>query len=251
MRTERFNFAGASGNMLVGSFELPEGTPRAFAIFAHCFACTKQSVAAVRTSRGLTSHRFGVLRFDFTGLRDEEGAYVDAFSGNIGDIIAAGDAMAAVGRAPSLLIGHSLGGAAALAACSNLPHVSAVATIGSPFDVKHVQQLFQGQLADIARDGEAEVDLGGRSFRVDQAFLQDLAAHEQRAHIARLKRALLILHSPTDKVVGIENAAALFLAAQHPKSFVALYGADHLLSDPRHADYVASLIASWSQLYCC
>lgn len=249
MRTERFRFAGASGDPLVGRFELPEGPARAFAIFAHCFACTKQSVAAVRTSRGLASHGIGVLRFDFTGLGDEGEEYADAFSGNVGDLVAAAAAMAAVGRAPSLLVGHSLGGAAALAACTKLPHVSAIATIGAPFDVEHVKQLFRGQLADIARDGEAEVNLGGRSFRVDQAFLDDLAAHEQRSHIAKLRRAILVLHSPTDEIVGIENASAIFLAAQHPKSFVALDGADHLLSDPLYADYVASLIASWSQLY--
>lgn len=249
MTTEPFDFVGSSGASLSGRLDLPDGAARAFAVFAHCFACTKQSVAAVRVSRGLASRGIGVLRFDFTGLGDGEDEYADAFSGNVGDVVAATRAMAAAGRSPALLIGHSLGGAAVLAAASQLPEVAAVATIGAPFDVEHVTGLLGDQVARIRRDGDAEVDLGGRRFRVDRRFLEDLPAHDQDARISQVDRALLVLHSPRDEIVGIENASAIFQAARHPKSFVALAGADHLLTNPTDADYAAGVIAAWSEAY--
>lgn len=249
MNPEPLEFTGASGARLAGRLHLPEGPVQAFAVFAHCFACTKGSLAAVRVGRELASRGVGVLRFDFTGVGDDKDEYADAFSGNVGDVVAAAGAMAEAGRAPALLIGHSLGGAAVLAAASQLPKVAAVATIGAPFDVEHVKRLFGDRLADIERDGEAEVNLGGRRLRVGRAFLEDLATYDQARHISNLGCALLILHAPRDAVVGIENASALFRAAKHPKSFVALHDADHLLSEPKHAAYAAGLIASWSRPY--
>lgn len=250
MTTETFEFVGASGRPLLGRLDLPAVRPQAFAVFAHCFACTKQSVAAVRVGRGLAAQGFGVLRFDFTGLGDDlEHPYVDAFSGNVNDIVLAAEAMTAAGRPPALLIGHSFGGAAVLAAARQLSQVAAIATIGAPFDIEHVKGLLDQRVARIERAGHAQVDLGGRRFCVDRAFLEDLVTHDADAHISKLGRALLVLHAPRDEIVGIENASAIFQAARHPKSFVALAGADHLLSDPLDAEYVAALIAAWSAPY--
>lgn len=250
MNPHPFDFVGASGATLSGRLDLPEGRAQAFAVFAHCFACTKQSLASVRIGRALASQGVGVLRFDFTGLDEaEEQAYAETFSGNVGDVVAAAEAMRRAGRPAGLLIGHSLGGAAVLAAAPQLSQVSAVVTIGAPFDVEHVKGLFRDRLAKIRRDGSAEVDLGGRRLRVSRAFLENLALHDLGDCIAKLGRALLILHSSRDDVVGIENASDIFLRARHPKSFVALDGADHLLSEARDAEYVASLILAWSQPY--
>ena len=249
MPSELFAFQGASAATLAGRLELPDGPIEAFAVFAHCFACTKQSIAAVRISRALASHGIGVLRFDFTGLGEDGADYADAFSGNVADVIAAAEAMELAKRPPALLIGHSLGGAAVLAAACQLPEIAAVATIAAPFGVEHVKSLFGDRLAQIRRDGAAEVNLGGRRLHVSRAFLDDLAAHEQGSRISQLDRPLLILHSPRDGVVGIENASAIFEYAQHPKSFIALGSADHLLTDARDAEYVARLIACWSRPY--
>lgn len=250
MRTEPFDFAGAEGQRLSGRLDLPEGEIRAYAVFAHCFTCTKNSVAASRISRALAARGIGVLRFDFTGLGQSGGDFADStFSGSVRDLAAAVGAMSDRGFAPRLLIGHSLGGAAVLAAAPDLPDVAAAAVIGAPFDVQHVTRLLGDGLKVLLETGEAEVDLGGRPFRLRRAFVDDLRAHDQGARIAALRRPLLILHSPIDQVVGVENASGVFLAARHPKSFVSLDDADHLLTRSADAEYAAEVIAAWASRY--
>lgn len=250
MRTEQFEFTGADGQLLSGGLDLPDGDIRAHAIFAHCFTCTKLSLAAVRISRALTAKGFGVLRFDFTGLGQSGGEFASStFSGSVQDVIAAAGALAAAGRTPTLLIGHSLGGAAVLAAAGGLPGVRAVSTIGAPFDVTHVKGLLRDGMEALLRDGEAEVDIGGRPFRIRRSFVDDLDGHDQAARIRALKRPLLVLHSPHDAVVGIDNASSIFLAARHPKSFVSLDQADHLLTRLADAEYAAEVISAWASRY--
>lgn len=251
MPTRAFDFTGGDGQILAGRLDVPDGPMRAYVLFAHCFTCTKNSIAAVRIARALTAQGFGVLRFDFTGLGQSGGAFADSsFSSNVRDLLAAGAAMDTAGIAPALLVGHSLGGAAVLAAAGDLPSVEAVTTIAAPFDVAHVKRLFDAAaLSRLEAEGEAIVTLGGRPFTVRRGFLDDLAAHDQGARINALKKPLLILHSPGDAVVEIDNASRIFLAARHPKSFVSLDGADHLLTRPRDADYVADVIAAWASRY--
>ena len=247
MPTQPFDFTGADGQPLSGALDLPDGPVSSHVLFAHCFTCTKSSLAAVRLGKALTALGFGVLRFDFTGLGKSGGDFADSsFSGSMADLVAAADAMRAAGRPPALLIGHSLGGAAVLAAASQIREVEAVATIGAPFDVEHVTHLFAGGLDQMREEGEAEVSIGGRPFRLRQSFVDDLASHDQGARIRALRKPLLILHSPQDSIVGIDNAAAIYEAALHPKSFISLDGADHLLTDRRDADFVATMIAAWS-----
>ena len=195
----------------------------------------------------LTALGYGVLRFDFTGLGQSGGDFADSsFSGSIADVVAGADAMRAAGRPPALLIGHSLGGAAVLAAAGQLPDTQAVATIGAPFDVEHVTHLFAGGIEELREKGEAEVRIGGRPFKLRQSFVDDLASHDQAQRIRALRKPLLILHSPQDSVVGIDSATAIFKAALHPKSFISLDGADHLLTDRQDAEYVATIIAAWA-----
>ncbi len=251
MRSDRFEFVGAEGQRLSGRLDAPQGRPaRAFALFAHCFTCTKSSLAAVRIARALTGRGFGVLRFDFTGLGESEGDFADStFSGSVRDLLAAARALADAGKAPTLLIGHSLGGAAVLAAAAELPAVKAIATIAAPFDVEHVTRLFGDGLQTLMSEGEAEVRLGGRPFKLRRAFVDDLRSHDQRERIERLRRALLVLHSPQDTIVGIDNAASIFQAAKHPKSFVSLDDADHLVTRPADAEYAAEVIAAWAARY--
>lgn len=249
MPTRNFDFPGESGQTLSGRLDLPEGTTVAHAIFAHCFTCTKNSIAAARVSRELTRLGIGVLRFDFTGLGQSGGDFADSsFSGGIADILSAAAALRSAGRTASLLVGHSFGGAAVLAAAPDLPEIRAVATIGAPFRIDHVRHLL-GNLDELAAKGEAEVRIGGRPFRLRRGFIDDLERHDQAERIRSLGRPLLILHSPEDKVVGIDNAGAIFQAARHPKSFVSLAGADHLLSDAVDARFVADIIATWSKRY--
>ena len=228
----------------------PEGPALAYAIFAHCFTCTKKSLAAVRISRALTARRLGVLSFDFTGLGKSGGEFADSsFGGNIRDLIAAVSAMEAADIAPSLLVGHSFGGAAVLAAAGKLPTVKAVATIAAPFDVNHIKTQFGDGLAELEAKGEAQVNLGGRPFKIKKSFIDDLVQHDQAERIRLLRRSLLILHSPTDQSVGIENAQRIFEAARHPKSFISLDGADHLLTNATDAAYAADIIAVWAARY--
>ncbi|HVO03556.1 MAG TPA: alpha/beta fold hydrolase [Candidatus Cybelea sp.] len=250
MQTKPFDFTGAAGQKLAGRLDLPDQPPRGYALFAHCFTCTKNSLAAVRIARALTGRGFGVLRFDFTGLGGSGGRFADGgLSGDISDLLAAVEHMTRAGMPPRLMIGHSLGGAAVLAAAAELPELAAVATIAAPFDVQHVTGLFKGGLEAILVKGEAEVDLGGRPFTIRRSFIDDLRQHDQGARIARLRHPLLVLHSPTDQTVGVENASSIFLAAKHPKSYVSLDNADHLLTREADAIYAAEVIAAWASRY--
>jgi uncharacterized OsmC-like protein/alpha/beta superfamily hydrolase len=249
-RIQRITFPGSGGDLLAARLDLPAGPPRAFALFAHCFTCSKDLRAASRLAAVLTDLGFGLLRFDFTGLGASEGEFANTnFSSNVDDLVAAADWLAAHHRAPQLLVGHSLGGAAVLTAASRLPAVRAVATIAAPSDAGHVSSLFGGALDTIARDGRAEVELQGRSFTITRQFVEDLRAGSVVDAAARLRAALLVLHSPVDNTVGVEHAAQIYRAARHPKSFVTLDGADHLLTDTADAEYAAAIIGTWAGRY--
>lgn len=243
-------FSGALGNMLAARLDLPSGAPVAFALFAHCFTCSKDTLAAPRISDALTTHGIGVLRFDFTGLGSSEGDFANTnFSSNIADLVAAAKWLREQHQAPQILVGHSLGGAAVLAAAHELPEARAVATIGAPLDPGHVRHLFEPAMSEIEAAGEAEVVLAGRKFRVKKQFLEDLGNQNTHDRIAALRKALLIFHSPRDTTVDIENAAQIFMAAKHPKSFVSLDNADHLLTRKEDAAYVAAVLAAWVSRY--
>jgi len=250
MPAERFDFPNARGERLSALLDLPVGAPRAYALFAHCFTCGKDIHAAKRIAAGLTALGIAVLRFDFTGLGSSEGEFANTtFSSNIGDLVAAADHMREQGRVPALLIGHSLGGAAILAAAESIPGARAVVTIAAPFDPAHVTHQFREHVDTIRDAGELEVSLGGRPFRIRREFLDDIQTQKQVERIKTLRKALLVFHSPTDATVGIENATAIFVAARHPKSFVSLAGADHLLSGKADAAYVANVVAAWAERY--
>lgn len=246
-----FDFTGAEGRRLSGRLEMPTGRLHGWAIFAHCFTCGKDNVAAVRIARALAGAGIGVLRFDFAGLGESEGPFAEtSFSGNVRDLIAAAAAMEEAGMTPGLLVGHSLGGAAVLAAAGDLPSVKAVATLAAPFDVSNVLRQFEPHaLEAIAAQGEADVRLAGRPFRVGQGFIDDLRQHDQGARIGALHRPLLVMHGPLDDTVGIDQSTKIFLSARHPKSFVSLDHADHLLSRKADADFAASIIAAWATCY--
>jgi len=246
----KIEFPGSNGTMLAARLDLPEGTPSAFALFAHCFTCSKESFAASRISRALVDYGIAVLRFDFTGLGGSDGDFSNTnFSSNIDDIVAATEYLQENYRAPTILIGHSLGGAAVLAATHRVPSTRAVVTLGSPSDPAHVSNLFAHANAEIVAEGEATVQLGGRPFRIRKQLLDDVAAQPQSERLRNLDAALLVLHSPVDQTVGIDNAREIFDAARHPKSFVALDEADHLLSDREDASFAASMIAAWAARY--
>jgi len=220
MRNEPFEFEGEQGSRLVGKLDLPDDPPHSYALFAHCFTCSKESLAAVRIGRALAGQGIGVLRFDFTGLGQSGGDFADStFSGSVKDLLAAARAMRAASIEPALLIGHSLGGAAVLAAAADLPHVKAIATIGAPFDVQHITRLFGDDLQTLLEHGEAEVKLGGRPFKMRRSFIDDLGMHDQGQRIGNLQRALLVLHAPMDLTVDVDNAAQIFHAARHPSRF--------------------------------
>ncbi|HEY1749618.1 MAG TPA: alpha/beta fold hydrolase [Caulobacteraceae bacterium] len=248
MRTERIDFVGARGQRLAARLDRPDGAAHAYALFAHCFTCNKSSKAAVCISRELAALGVGVLRFDFTGLGESDGELAP-FSSNVDDVVAAAAHMASLDAAPALLIGHSLGGAAVLAAAAEIGSAKAVATLGAPGDPAHVLKLLGDSLTRIEQDGAAQVTIGGRPFAIDRAFVEDARMHDLPARIAGLRKALLVLHSPIDAVVGIENASEIFLAARHPKSFISLDQADHLLLKPQDADYAAGVIAAWASRY--
>lgn len=244
-------FPGKNGQMLAGVLEMPSGpAPSAMALFAHCFSCSKDISAARVITRELARQGIGVLRFDFTGLGESEGAFADTnFSTNLDDLEAAANWLAREYGGPELLIGHSLGGAAVVTVASRLPMVKAVATIGAPSDADHVIHNFGSKLDEIAERGEAEVLLAGRPFTIKQQFVEDVSGAKVRDAAANLKRPLLVMHAPTDQVVSIENASGLFVSAKHPKSFVSLDTADHLLSNKNDAAYAAGLIACWARRY--
>lgn len=250
MRTEQFDFAGAGGQVLTAVLQQPSGEPRDFALFAHCFTCSKDSRAARWIAEALAARGIAVLRFDFTGLGSSEGEFANTdFSSNIGDLVAAADHLRSTRRAPALLIGHSLGGSAVLAAAARIPEARAVATIGAPADPAHVTNLFGDRIDDIRCRGEGEVELGGRLFRIRRDFLDDVAEQRLLSEVAVMRKPLLVLHAPTDQVVSIDDASSIFAAARHPKSFISLDDADHLLSRRRDARYAGEVIAAWSQRY--
>lgn len=246
--SHKISFTGAQGTQLDGRLELPVGPPKAFALFAHCFTCGMASHAATAISRALAARGIATLRFDFTGLGGSDGDFANtSFISNVEDLVAATAHLREHFAAPSLLIGHSLGGAAVLAAAGKIPEITHVATIGAPSDPSHVTHLFEKDLPTIKKEGQAEVTLAGRKFTIGERFLTDLNEHDQAERIAALARNLLILHSPKDSIVGIENAGRIYSAAQHPKSFVALPNADHLLTDRAEGEYAAELIATWTR----
>jgi uncharacterized OsmC-like protein/pimeloyl-ACP methyl ester carboxylesterase len=248
--TERFQFTGEGGNQLAAALDLPDGPVQAYALFAHCFTCGKDVLAAKRIATALAAKGIAVLRFDFTGLGSSEGDFANStFSSNVADLVHAADHLRETRGAPAILIGHSLGGAAILAAAGQIPDAKAVVTIAAPSDPAHVTHLFKDKIEGIRTHGKVEVQLAGRPFNIKREFLDDIAEHGLMAHVAKLHKALLIMHSPTDDTVGIDNATNIFLAAKHPKSFVSLSGADHLLSGKRDAAYVADVIAAWAERY--
>lgn len=250
MKAERQEFAGADGQKLAARLDAPDGAIQAYALFAHCFTCGKDVFAASRIAQALTEHGIAVLRFDFTGLGASEGDFANTnFSSNLDDLVAAADYLRSHYAAPSLLIGHSLGGAAVLAAAERMPEVKAVVTIAAPSDPAHVTGLFSEHLDEIADKGEAQVQLAGRPFRIKRQFIDDAAEYSLKGKIANLRRALLVMHAPGDTTVGISNAMDIFVAARHPKSFISLDSADHLLTQRGDAVYVADLIAAWSSRY--
>ncbi len=250
MRAERLDFPGADGTKLAARLDSPDTPARAYALFAHCFTCGKDVFAASRIAQGLTDHGIAVLRFDFTGLGASEGDFANTnFSSNVADLAAAADYLRQHFQAPQILIGHSLGGAATLAVAGTVPEARAVVTIAAPSDPSHVMHLFRDHIDAIAKDGEAEVQLAGRPFRIRQQFLDDVAEHRLAPQIGALNKALLVMHAPGDTTVGIDNAMNIFIAAKHPKSYISLDTADHLLSKREDAVYVADLIAAWSARY--
>lgn len=250
MPTESFDFTGSAGVRLAARLDRPAGQPRATALLAHCFTCSKDLAALGRIARGLAGAGMAVLRFDFTGLGESGGDFAHGtFSVQVGDLVAAAAALGERIAPPQLLVGHSLGGAAVLQAAAQIPSARAIVTIGAPASPGHVLRLFTGAHAEIEAVGEAEVSIAGRPFRVTRAFLDDLRQESMQAAIAGLGRALLVMHAPRDEVVGIDNAGAIFAAARHPKSFVSLDDADHLLRRGGDAEYVASMIAAWSLRY--
>ncbi len=250
MRSERFDFPNSKGEKLAATLDLPLGEPTAFALFAHCFTCGKDIRAAKVIAERLSVHGIAVLRFDFTGLCSGEGEFANThFSSNVDDLVAAADHVRQTRSAPALLIGHSLGGAAVLTAAHRIEEARAVVTIAAPCDPSHVTGLFKEHVDKIKEQGEVEVALAGRPFRITRAFIDNVAEQKLRDCIGSLRKALLIFHSPTDAIVGIDNASHIFTAAKHPKSFVSLAGADHLLSKKNDAIYVANVIAAWAERY--
>lgn len=251
MQFKKLEFTNTAGQKLSARLDLPVETDAiAYALFAHCFTCSKNIKAISHISHALTRERIAVFRFDFTGLGESEGDFADTnFSSNVDDLVAAAEFMTNQYEAPQLLIGHSLGGAAVLQAAEKIPSSRAVITIAAPADPTHVSSALGDTKDIIERTGEANVDLAGRTFRIKRQFLDDLESVRMQHTIRNLDRALLIFHSPTDELVGIENAAKIFQAARHPKSFVSLDKADHLLMNPRDSQYVGSLIAAWVSKY--
>ena len=248
-KPQRLEFEGTAGK-LAARLDMPQGAPRAYALFAHCFTCSKDIFAASRIAGKLTESGIAVLRFDFTGLGASDGEFENTnFTSNVEDLVKAADYLRDNHGAPCILIGHSLGGAAVLAAAGDIPEAKAVVTIGAPFDPNHVRHNFEDHIDVIEKEGVAEVTLAGRQFKIKKQFLDDIRSQDQAARVKTLKKALLIFHSPTDDYVSIDNAGEIFMAAKHPKSFVSLAGADHLLTRQQDAHFVADMIATWAARY--
>lgn len=243
-------FQNSQGELLSGSLELPVGAVQSYAVFAHCFTCSKNNLAAARIALALADHGIAVLRFDFTGLGSSEGDFANSnFSSNLQDLIAAAGFLEQHYAAPTLLIGHSLGGAAVLAVAHDIASIKAVITIGAPATATHIKHLFGESYEQLSKESIVSVQLSGRSFNIKRQFIDDLEKYNSLEHIGALKKALLILHSPADTVVSIDEAARIYSAAKHPKSFISLDRADHLLSNPVDSRYVAEVISVWAKRY--
>jgi len=249
MTHSTFDFENTAGRQLSGVLERGDGPIRAWAVFAHCFTCDKTSLAATRVSRCLAERGIGVLRFDFTGLGESEGDFGRGLSGDVQDVVCAARAMSNAGMTPQLLVGHSFGGAAVLAAAGSLEEVRAVAVIGAPFDAEHVLTHVGPALDGVEHGRRVPVEIGGRAFELGADFVEDLRSQNQAARIETLGRALLVLHSPVDAIVSIDNASGIFRTARHPKSFVSLDHTDHLLTNRADADYVADVVSAWAGRY--
>lgn len=251
MNSVKVTFSNSRGIELVGQLEMPTNQrPHNFVLFAHCFTCNKNFTAVKNISAALTAKGFGVLRFDFTGLGESEGSFADTnFSGNVEDLLSAAEYLKQNHKPPSLLIGHSLGGAAVLYAAAELESVTAVATLGAPSTVEHVQHLLKENMEAIESEGLATVNIGGRPFTIKKQFVEDLKTKNLREILRNFNRSLLILHSPQDEIVEIKNAEELYMAARHPKSFISLDGADHLLLNREDSMYAGEVIGSWARRY--
>jgi putative redox protein len=250
MPSKKIKFPSHQGIQLTALLEIPAHTPQSFAVFAHCFTCNKNLSAVHNISKAFYEKGIAVLRFDFTGLGESEGDFEDTnFSSNVEDLMAACNYLQQYHEAPSLLIGHSLGGAAVVKAASIVESVKAFATIGAPFDPQHVTHLLQPKIEKIQQEGIAEVNIGGRSFQVKRQFLEDIREQSLSETLQAMRKAILVLHSPQDQTVGINNAAKMYNAAFHPKSFISLDGADHLLTQKQDSLYAGSMIAAWATRY--
>ena len=250
MAMKKVNFQNENGQELAARLELPDGEPKGFALFAHCFTCNKNLTAVRNIGRALNAAGIAVLRFDFTGLGESDGDFENTnFSSNVEDLICAANFLKDNYEAPSILIGHSLGGAAVIFAANQIESVRAVATIGAPSDPKHVAHLFGSGIKEIEEKGQARVSIGGREFNIQKHFLEDINDKNMEETLRNMRKPLLVMHSPQDETVEIKNAANIYAAAWHPKSFISLDGADHLLSDKRDSIYVGKMVASWSERY--
>lgn len=250
MASMKIEFPGGQGDTLAARLDLPAAPPRAFALFAHCFTCSKDSRAANHIARGMVEQGIALLRFDFTGLGGSDGEFANThFSSNLDDLVAAADWLRREHAAPSLLVGHSFGGAAVLAVAQRISEVRAVVTLNAPFATAHVLKQLGDDVAHIERDGQATIDIAGRQFTIRREFEADVSAQRQGERIGALRRPLLVMHAPTDRIVGIDEATGIYSAAKHPKSFIALDGADHLLSRADDARYAAQVIAAWAGRY--
>jgi uncharacterized OsmC-like protein/fermentation-respiration switch protein FrsA (DUF1100 family) len=247
---ERFQFTGSEDHQLAATLDLPEQEPVAYALFAHCFTCGKDVLAARRIAGALAARGIAVLRFDFTGLGSSEGDFANStFSSNVADLVLAANHLRQTRKAPAILIGHSLGGAAILAAAGQIPDAKAVVTIAAPSDPAHVTGLFAQHVDDIRKHGKVEVSLAGRPFHIRREFLDDIAEHNLMMKVKDLRKALLVMHAPTDDTVSVDNASQIFVAAKHPKSYVSLADADHLLTRKADSVYAADVIAAWATRY--
>jgi len=247
---QKFEFEGSQGHTLAARLDEPDGGIKAYALFAHCFTCTKDIMAAGRIAKALTENGIAVVRFDFTGLGSSDGDFANTnFTSNVDDLVKAADYMRDTMQAPAIIIGHSLGGAAVLVASNKIPEVKAVATLGAPADSAHVAHNFSEKREEIIEKGEAEVCLVGRPFKIKKQFIDDIEGQNMTDAIGSMNKALMVMHAPLDQTVGIENAEIIFKSAKHPKSFISLDNADHLISRKEDAEYAGHVIARWATRY--
>ncbi len=247
---QKFEFTGSQGHTLAARLDMPAGPVKAYALFAHCFTCGKDLQPANRIAKALNEDGIAVVRFDFTGLGKSEGEFENTnFSSNVQDLMEAADHMRETLEAPALIIGHSLGGTAVLMAAGQIPEVKAVVTIGSPSSTEHLTHHFSQDVETIESQGEAEVSLAGRPFKIKKQFLEDIRGQNIEQAVSKLKKPLLVCHSPIDETVGIQNASDIFKWAKHPKSFLSLNKADHLMFSEGIAEYAARSIAAWASMY--